>query len=36
MTSESGLKYVRTFHDWSSIASQLVNIYQQTLDSNSG
>jgi len=36
MTSESGLKYVRTFHDWSSIASQLVNIYQQTLASNSG
>jgi polysaccharide biosynthesis protein PslH len=35
-TSESGLKYVRTFHDWSSIASQLVNIYQQTLDCNSG
>ncbi len=35
-TGDRGVKYVRTFHNWSSIASQLVNIYQQILDSNSG
>ena len=34
-TSEAGVKYVRTFHRWGSIASQLVKIYQQTVDSNS-
>ena len=33
-TGDRGVKYVRTFHNWSSIASQLVNIYQQILDSN--
>ena len=31
-TGEAGLIYIRTFHSWVSIASQLVNIYQQTLD----
>jgi polysaccharide biosynthesis protein PslH len=30
--ADAGEKYVRTFHRWPSIASQLVNIYQQTLD----
>jgi polysaccharide biosynthesis protein PslH len=35
-TGDAGVTYVRTFHSWASIASQLVNIYQQTLDSNSG
>lgn len=35
-TSDAGVIYVRTFHTWDSIASQLVNIYQQILDSNSG
>jgi glycosyltransferase involved in cell wall biosynthesis len=33
---EAGLKYVRTFHSWASITSQLVTIYQQVLDGNSG
>jgi glycosyltransferase involved in cell wall biosynthesis len=33
-TGDAGLAYVRTFHSWASIASQLVNIYQQTLDNN--
>ena len=31
--SDAGMKYVRGFHSWASIASQLVNIYQQILDS---
>ena len=35
-TGDAGVIYVRTFHSWISIASQLVNIYQQILDSNSG
>ena len=35
-TGDAGVIYVRTFHSWDSIASQLVNIYQQILDSNSG
>lgn len=35
-TGDAGVKYIRTFHNWASIASQLVNIYQQILDSNSG
>ena len=35
-TGEAGVIYARTFHSWASIASQLVNIYQQILDSNSG
>src|SRR5687767_12556728 len=30
---DAGVKYVETFHSWASIASQLVNIYQQILDS---
>ena len=34
-TGDAGLTYIRTFHSWNSIASQLVNIYQQILDSNS-
>jgi len=34
-TGDAGVAYVRTFHTWASIASQLVNIYQQILDSNS-
>ena len=34
-TGDAGLTYIRTFHNWNSIASQLVNIYQQILDSNS-
>ena len=34
-TGDAGVLYVRTFHSWASIASQLVNIYQQTLDNNS-
>ena len=34
-TGDAGVTYVRTFHTWASIASQLVNIYQQILDSNS-
>ena len=35
-TGDAGVTYVRTFHSWDSIASQLVKIYQQILDSNSG
>ena len=35
-TGSSGMTYVRTFHNWSAIASQLVNVYQQVLDSKSG
>jgi len=31
---DAGVNYVRTFHRWASSASQLVNIYQQVLDSN--
>lgn len=31
---DSGLAYVRSKHDWISIASQMTNIYQQTLDKN--
>jgi len=33
--SDAGVTYVKNFHTWDSIASQLVNIYQQILDSNS-
>jgi glycosyltransferase involved in cell wall biosynthesis len=33
---EAGVTYSRTFHNWTSITSQLVNIYRQILDSNSG
>jgi glycosyltransferase involved in cell wall biosynthesis len=29
---DAGVTYVRTLHSWASIASQLVNIYQQILD----
>ena len=32
-TGDAGVTYVRAFHSWTSIASQLVNIYQQTSDS---
>ena len=32
--SDAGVRYVRAFHSWPSIVSQLVNIYQQTLDRN--
>ena len=32
---DAGVTYVRAFHRWDSIASQLVNIYRQILDSNS-
>ena len=35
-TGDAGMIHVRTFHRWDSIASQLVNIYQQILDSKSG
>ena len=35
-TGKSAVTYTRTFHSWASIASQLVNIYHQILDSNSG
>ena len=35
-TGDAGVRYVRTFHSWDSIASQLVNIYQQTLNSRTG
>ena len=35
-TGEAGVTYTRTFHSWASIGSQLVSIYQQTLDNNSG
>jgi glycosyltransferase involved in cell wall biosynthesis len=30
---EAGLVYVRAFHNWSQIASELADIYQQVLDS---
>ena len=29
---DAGVTYVRTFHSWPRIASQLANIYQHTLD----
>ena len=32
-TADTGVTYVRAFHRWASIASQLVNIYQHILDS---
>jgi len=32
-TGEAGVTYVRAFHSWASITSQLVNVYQQTVDS---
>lgn len=35
-TADAGMTYIRAFHNWDSIASQLVNIYQQVLDSHSG
>jgi polysaccharide biosynthesis protein PslH len=35
-TAAAGVIYTRTFHSWASIASQLVHIYQQILDGNSG
>ena len=31
-TGGAGVNYVRTFHSWTSIASQLVKIYQQIID----
>jgi glycosyltransferase involved in cell wall biosynthesis len=31
----AGERYIRTLHNWSSIASQLVSIYQQTLEGSS-
>jgi glycosyltransferase involved in cell wall biosynthesis len=34
-TGDAGVRYISTFHSWASITSQLVNIYQQVLDSNS-
>jgi glycosyltransferase involved in cell wall biosynthesis len=34
--ADAGVTYTRTFHSWASIASQLVNIYRQILDSKSG
>lgn len=33
---DAGVTYIRTFHSWTSIASQLMQIYQQILDSSSG
>jgi sugar transferase (PEP-CTERM/EpsH1 system associated) len=33
---DAGVRYVRSFHSWASIGSQLVNIYQQILDGNHG
>jgi len=33
-TGDAGVRYVRTFHSWTSIAAQLVNIYHQTLSHN--
>lgn len=33
---DAGLRYVRTSHSWAAIASQLVNVYQQALESDSG
>ena len=35
-TGDAGVIYVRAFHSWVSMASQLVSIYQQILDSNPG
>lgn len=35
-TGDASVTYTRTFHSWDSIGSQLVNIYQQILDNNSG
>jgi glycosyltransferase involved in cell wall biosynthesis len=35
-TGDASVTYTRTFHSWASIGSQLVNIYQQILDNNSG
>ena len=32
----AGVAYVRTYHSWVSITSQLVNIYQRILNTNSG
>jgi glycosyltransferase involved in cell wall biosynthesis len=32
---EAALTYVRTYHNWTSIASQLLNIYQSILNKNS-
>ena len=32
-TGDAGVTYVRTFHSWTSIASQLMKIYQQIIDS---
>lgn len=34
-TGDAAVKYIRNFHTWTSIAAQLVNIYQKTLDGNS-
>lgn len=34
MISDSGVNYVRTYHNWSSIGSQLANIYEQILSLN--
>ena len=31
-TADAGVIYIRTFHSWASIVSQLVDIYQQILD----
>ena len=35
-TGAAGVGYVRTFHRWASVASQLVAIYQQIVDSKIG
>jgi glycosyltransferase involved in cell wall biosynthesis len=32
-TADAGVIYVRAFHRWASITSQLVNIYQHIIDS---
>jgi polysaccharide biosynthesis protein PslH len=32
--SDSGVNYIRTYHNWLSIASQLANIYQQVINLN--
>ena len=34
-TGDAAERYIRTFHNWSLIASQLVSIYQQTLEGSS-
>ena len=34
-TGDAGARYVRTFHSWTSIVSQLANVYQKTLHGNS-